>query len=328
MRGLLEEPSDEFAGTLSALTDVSIVSPENHQDLEYNSVTSKWENKDTLYTPDGLNFYNSYYMRNNGFNVVQFSVGHSGAFDVNSLDNVLGSNDFQIDASGYTVGLGDTSTFYIYSRYGKTIQVDNTSVDIYDPGTLVSSVHIQGGYQAYGDYTNMSTGSFFDFDQATNIYTFWASPTSRAFQIDLQGLSCLIGDPDAILVNGFYASVDPGGLGPTGVAGFSIGVGLGSGTFDPYGAFDTLGLSLLKSGMGVSIKEGSNATSGTATLSGGTVTVSNTTVTATSRFNVTSRGGTNIGNYWVTVIAGTSFTINSSNGADANTVDWFFVQGI
>lgn len=76
------------------------------------------------------------------------------------------------------------------------------------------------------------------------------------------------------------------------------------------------------------IKEGSNAKMGTATLVAGTVTVNTTAVTANSRIFLTSQvdGGTP-GFLRVTArVAGTSFTITSSNAADTSTVAWVMFE--
>lgn len=81
-------------------------------------------------------------------------------------------------------------------------------------------------------------------------------------------------------------------------------------------------------GSGLKVKEGSNATMGTATLTAGAVTVSTTAVTASSRIQLTgnSDGGTP---GWLRVSArsaGTSFTITSSSGTDTSTVAWIIVE--
>lgn len=75
-------------------------------------------------------------------------------------------------------------------------------------------------------------------------------------------------------------------------------------------------------GFGLQVKEGSNAKQGTAVLVAGTVTVANTAVTANSRILLTTQtpGGT-AGFLVVSArVAGTSFTILSSNAADTSTV--------
>lgn len=69
--------------------------------------------------------------------------------------------------------------------------------------------------------------------------------------------------------------------------------------------------------------------SGTATLSGGTVTVSTSYVTAGSQIQLTYNG-TSLVNAGIisvgTIVAGTSFVINSANILDANQVNWFIVN--
>ena len=87
-------------------------------------------------------------------------------------------------------------------------------------------------------------------------------------------------------------------------------------------------LKLTVVGKGLYVKEGSNATMGTATLTAGSVTVNTTKVTANSRIQLTSQsdGGTP-GFLRVSArSAGTSFTITSSNGADTSTVAWIIVE--
>lgn len=82
-------------------------------------------------------------------------------------------------------------------------------------------------------------------------------------------------------------------------------------------------------GNGILIKEGTNATMGTATLAGGTVVVNTTKVTANSRIFLTINGGTllNVGSTYVSArTAGTSFTITSTNVLDASNVAWVILE--
>lgn len=83
-------------------------------------------------------------------------------------------------------------------------------------------------------------------------------------------------------------------------------------------------------GKGVTIKEGTNARMGVATLDGigGTVTVSTTAVTASSRIFLTPQAGTlNIGIVGVSARnAGQDFTILSSAVLDARVVAWMIVE--
>lgn len=87
-------------------------------------------------------------------------------------------------------------------------------------------------------------------------------------------------------------------------------------------------LSLAAAGGGLKVKEGTNATLGTATLAAGTVTVATTKVTANSRIFLTAQtSGAAPGALRVSArTAGTSFTITSSSGTDTSQVAWFIVE--
>jgi hypothetical protein len=87
-------------------------------------------------------------------------------------------------------------------------------------------------------------------------------------------------------------------------------------------------LSLAVAGGGIQVKEGTNATMGTATLVGGTATVSTSKVTANSRILLTAQtSGAAPGTPRVSArTAGTSFTITSTSGTDTSQVAWFLVE--
>ncbi|CAF4879910.1 unnamed protein product [Rotaria sp. Silwood2] len=103
---------------------------------------------------------------------------------------------------------------------------------------------------------------------------------------------------------------------------------VGIGTVSPAKTFEVSGdISLKTAGNGIYIKEGTNATMGTATLSSGTVTISTTKVTANSRIYFNLQNCTNCGVQYVSArTAGTSFTITSLNGSDASTISWLIVE--
>ena len=84
-------------------------------------------------------------------------------------------------------------------------------------------------------------------------------------------------------------------------------------------------------GVPLTMKGGVNAKIGTAILSSGTVTVSTTAVDANSLIFLTNQvaGGiaSTVGTLYVgTIVANTSFVINSSNATDASTVAWMIVE--
>lgn len=90
----------------------------------------------------------------------------------------------------------------------------------------------------------------------------------------------------------------------------------------------TTNVKLGTAGLGLYVKEGTNATSGIRTLTGGTAVVSTNKVTAISRIQLTSNvdGGTP-GFVRVSArSAGASFTITSSNGSDTSQIAWFIVE--
>lgn len=76
------------------------------------------------------------------------------------------------------------------------------------------------------------------------------------------------------------------------------------------------------------VLDGSNKRMGTAVLVAGSVTVSNTTVTANTRiFTSRQAAGGTLGHLSIgTVVAGTSFVINSSSGTDTSTVAWLLIE--
>lgn len=90
-------------------------------------------------------------------------------------------------------------------------------------------------------------------------------------------------------------------------------------------------LVLSTAGNKISIATGANASLGTsAAMVAGTVTVATTAVTASSRIFLTTNtpGGTQgvLSAPTASIVAGTSFVINSSNAADTSTVNWWIVN--
>ena len=88
-------------------------------------------------------------------------------------------------------------------------------------------------------------------------------------------------------------------------------------------------LSLNTAGNKINIATGTNGSVGTSSaMTAGTITISTTAVTASSLIFLTHKtlGGTqgilSVG----TIVAGTSFVINSSNAADTGTVNWWIVN--
>lgn len=95
-----------------------------------------------------------------------------------------------------------------------------------------------------------------------------------------------------------------------------------------YRAWLDNGITLRQAGANISIKEGSNASMGVATLSGGTVTVNTNKATSSGRIFLTHQNNSGTVGF-VTVSsrsAGTSFTITSSSATDTSDIAWIIVE--
>jgi len=110
---------------------------------------------------------------------------------------------------------------------------------------------------------------------------------------------------------------------------WTIGTAAGTEAHVVNGGLDVVrDLKVTTAGMGLFVKEGSNAKMGVSTLVAGTVTVSTTAVTASSRIFLTSQsdGGTPGFQRITARTAATSFVITSSNGADTSVIAWMIVE--
>lgn len=106
--------------------------------------------------------------------------------------------------------------------------------------------------------------------------------------------------------------------------------GARSSWFHPGSAVNVLlgDLVLANAGNGIKIKEGTNAKMGAATLVAGTVTVNTTAVAANSRVMLSGQNSSGThGELTVSArVAGTSFTISSSNAADTRSIAWLILD--
>lgn len=95
------------------------------------------------------------------------------------------------------------------------------------------------------------------------------------------------------------------------------------------GVFNVAGdIRLNAAGSGLQVAEGANARMGTVNLTAGTATVANTSVTANTRIFLTiqSVSGTLGIPYVDGRVAGTSFTITSTNSSDTSTIAWLLIE--
>ena len=111
---------------------------------------------------------------------------------------------------------------------------------------------------------------------------------------------------------------------------YVFGSGTLSGLLPLTGGTLSGNLKLGTAGNQLFIKEGSNASMGRASLAAGTVVVSNTLASTTMEVFMTHRGVSNaahVGTLSVsTIVAGTSFVINSTNAADDSDISWLLIE--
>jgi predicted enzyme related to lactoylglutathione lyase len=154
---------------------------------------------------------------------------------------------------------------------------------------------------------------------------YFGTSTATAFAIQTNSASAII--IDATQNSTFYGRLNVNSS--TASTSTATGSLVNAGGFGNAGdAFIGGNVSLSTVGKGLYIKEGTNATMGSAVLVGGTVTVSTTKVTAGSRIflSVDAIGGT-LGIVAVSArSAGTSFTVTSSNALDTSTISWLIVE--
>lgn len=205
-------------------------------------------------------------------------------------------------------------------------------------GDTITSFNFQG----FNGFDWLNTGGSFQ----VSAYGNWsgsAAGVQYAWNANRQGEVSGIGamqlrgtltDPSLVLSIGLLAGHTPGnGLlqlrsGATKAYGIAFGTDVFVYRNDSTSIAIEGNVKLPVVGRGIYIKEGSNATMGTAVLSGGTVVVSTNKVTANSRIFLTANtpGGT-LGAVYVSArSAGTSFTITSISVIDTSTIAWIIIE--
>jgi len=103
---------------------------------------------------------------------------------------------------------------------------------------------------------------------------------------------------------------------------------IGTITDNTVDALQVLGDAILTTaGNKLKIATGTNASTGTGTLSGGTVTISTTAVTASSLIFVTLTSCTSCGHVYISAkVAATSFTLTSTDASDASTFNYWIIN--
>lgn len=234
---------------------------------------------------------NRYYINSNGLNV----------------NNVAGGS-----APTMTSVVPTTTATNIYGAYYGEVS-DNAvgtlkilaRLDTRTAATAPNAGH--GGYIQFNLFKRANTGYF----ESGRVGTNWTNTSDNGRIFFATGASGTVADVMSLTSTGMY-------------------VGTQTVTTVSSKVLDVNGdVGLVTAGNGFYIKEGTNATMGTATLVGGTIVVSTTKVTANSRIFLTVNGGTltNVGTVYVSArSAGASFTIMSVNILDTSNVAWIIVE--
>lgn len=257
-------------------------------------------------------------------------IGRSANTSGNPGDIAAANDGEVLRRSGTAIGFGTIATAGIADDQVTNAKLANMSTSTFkgritagsgDPedlsaanaATIISSVNVGGTWVFTNKVRSGSTGTP-PLDAA--------APNSMAF-IGSKSSSCYIEAYDG--TRSAFFGADAGGI--------EIGsftnhqVNFRTNNTDRW-TIDTSGnLVGVTAGIGLKVKEGSNARMGAATLVAGTVTVNNTSVTANTRiFLSRSTTGGTTGDLSYTISASTSFTINSSSATDTSTVNWLLIE--
>lgn len=221
------------------------------------------------------------------------STSHAtkGSYSLNSAGTIV------VDEANVRIGIGTTPTYEFDITKAKT-------------GGVIG--HIKNSSAGTGNYGQMLIKA----DTAI---------------LYLHALSSTYSSSGTEVANGAAVTTD-------GVGGLSVGAANASGVLRFYtggtteqwriGATGLLSSSVAGNGLG--IKEGTNATMGTATLVAGTATVSTTKVTASSRIFLTPQSLGTVTVPWAVGVtartAATSFTITSATDTDTSVVAWIIME--
>lgn len=265
----------------------------------------------------------------NTFTGSQIVTCRNGIASVGS-NNGLTLTGVHLIGDGAAGGLGLYMDGTSSEWYSQGLWAESWEVAVRNGTSGVSSPIITTMYGAHlSSNTNSPTGICFDWQAGAptlDAFTLWGAgvTTPDGLKVDAGVSGGQLGlIRDAISGHPFDAVTDtsiPNRVVKRG----RLTMKVGGSNFD----YDTGDFRTQVAGGGISIKEGTNAKMGRATLVAGTVVVSTTKTSATSEIFLTCQtpGGTP-GFLRVSArTAGTSFTILSSSGTDTSVVGWLIVE--
>lgn len=231
--------------------------------------------------------------------------------NVGSFGSASSVSTFTVNAKGLLTAAASTSIVIAESQVTNLVSDLALKAPLASPtftGTGTFNGNVLAGV-ATGTTSSMAIGAVAQAIDGASLLNFVNSSTTTNWQIGSN------------IISGGALTFTPstaGGGSTFNVASMTLG-SANSATFSGQVVLST-------AGKGISIKEGSNAKMGVATLSGGVTVVSTTAVTASSRIfiSVQSLGTVTVATPIAVTArsAGTSFTISSSNVIDTSVVAW------
>jgi len=242
-------------------------------------------------------------------NQTAYTSGVAGSV---SLEN---TNDFSfvgniVSKRGATANFGtsDSQTLNLVTGNTARVTIGSTGVVTLTAGLI--------GIASQSVFNTVST-TISAFGAATTATIFGTATTSATYSIG-----------NNVTATGNTKAID---IGTLAASGSTTNITLGSAVSGATSNINVNGnLALTSAGNKLSVKTGTNASIGTATLVAGTVTVNTTAVTANSAIFVTilTKGTITLPVAYdaQTRTAGTSFTITSANITDTSIVQWWIVE--
>lgn len=248
-----------------------------------------------------------------------------------------GTNNYALWINSGASQFGGTIVATGAVAFQSSMTVGTGSTSFYIPTASSALTQAVSQYQFAGSSTNFIRNGFYGLTSTTlttganysavivgtapiTTFTSGAHPWLANMVVNPIGTITIAGT--ATVTNSASLYIDSAGSGATNNYAFFINSG--------NAQINNGNLTLGTAGNKLNITTGTNASIGTATLVGGTVTVSTTAVTASSKIFLTDATTgvlTNIGTPTVgTIVAGTSFVINSSNILDTSNINWFIIN--
>jgi hypothetical protein len=262
------------------------------------------------------------------------SVISSGALTIGNAAAVSIYNSGITTATPFTIGASSSAlTLQSTSNTATAITIqptNNTTGGITIGGVALTSTTLAK--------KEMNFGSSYTAASGTGTHTALAIQNTYNLTSTASGLqTSILINPTFTSLTGTYRAIDISANNASAKGIYQSGAnttnnlvgatGFGSTTAPTDKVEITGNLALLTAGNKIKVATGSNASAGTGTFASGTVTINTTAVTASSLIFIQYTSCSNCGTTSIgTVTAATSFVVNSSNGSDGSTFNWWLIN--